>query len=189
MIDGLNHFPEDLNNVNVIILGTFPGEESLKEPKQYYKKKTNQFWKLIGCNETDYEKRKDYLIGKKIGIWDIFGKCKRVGINGQPSSKDNDIIEGEFNNLKQLPESKILFNGKSAYSFFLIYKKNNFIKTYNKDRDYKEYKKIKSSSGKLDETKLPVLPSSSGGRNYYSKDKIELIWKNKIRSINQNENS
>ncbi|MGM5485146.1 MAG: DNA-deoxyinosine glycosylase [Nanobdellota archaeon] len=102
----------------VLILGSFPGEESLRKG-QYYGNKRNQFWKIIGemINEDmlvmDYRQRLKTLKDNRIGLWDVVSSCEREG------SLDNNIKDAEFNDIDslELPDLKIIcFNGRKAYS-------------------------------------------------------------------------
>lgn len=113
--------PISNNNSKVLILGTMPGEMSLKL-NQYYGHGGNQFWKLIFniFNElfsTDYERRKDILIRNHIALWDVLKACVREG------SSDNAILEEESNGFATFfdnhPNLKLIaFNGKNAEDYF-----------------------------------------------------------------------
>ena len=105
----------------VLILGTMPGEMSLKL-NQYYGHGGNTFWKIIFgvFNEpfsSDYEKRKAILIKNNIALWDVLQACEREG------SSDNAILDEEPNDFssffKNHPNIKlIVFNGKNAEAYF-----------------------------------------------------------------------
>ena len=74
----------------VLVLGSFPGEESLRQSR-YYAHPRNQFWRLMGeltgeaLAELDYEARLQRLAGHRIGLWDVITGCEREG------SLDGDI--------------------------------------------------------------------------------------------------
>ena len=74
----------------VLLLGSFPGEESLRQ-SQYYAHPRNQFWRLLGevitepLVELPYAKRLRRLARHRIGVWDIITGCEREG------SLDSDI--------------------------------------------------------------------------------------------------
>ncbi|MGZ3863633.1 MAG: DNA-deoxyinosine glycosylase [Bacteroidia bacterium] len=105
----------------LIILGTMPGKISLLH-QQYYAHPRNIFWKIIygayGLNvEEVYQRRLEFLINKKIGLWDTLQHCERNG------SLDVDIKNEQPNNFKllfeQYPNIKsIAFNGKKAHNYF-----------------------------------------------------------------------
>ncbi len=99
-----NGFPEPLNPITVdrmkknfieelapiedeksqiLILGTMPGVESLKQ-QAYYGHPRNLFWKLIAgvTGETapeSYDDKKKYLLKHKIALWDMCQACIRSG--------------------------------------------------------------------------------------------------------------
>jgi hypoxanthine-DNA glycosylase len=67
----------------VLILGTMPGDRSLKL-NQYYGHNGNNFWKIIFtiCEEPfspDYEKRKNVLLNNNLALWDVLQACEREG--------------------------------------------------------------------------------------------------------------
>lgn len=108
----------------ILILGTMPGEESLRQ-QQYYAHKQNLFWKLI-CHVTNqpftelYEERKQLLLKNHIALWDVCQTCVREG------SLDSDIKEVIPNSIDQLLEKhpniqRLAFNGKKAEALFKKY--------------------------------------------------------------------
>jgi hypoxanthine-DNA glycosylase len=112
-------FPPVLDtNTEILILGSLPGDESLKR-RQYYGHPGNDFWRLVGnaigenLQDMDYEKRLETLKRHKIGLWDVFKAGKREG------SQDLNIREEEVNQFSILrdmaPELKVVFfNGKTS---------------------------------------------------------------------------
>ncbi len=108
-------------NSKVLILGTMPGVESLKQ-QAYYSHSRNLFWQLIGeiTNgqvPVEYEDKKKYLLKNNIAIWDICKACIREGsLDSNISSETpNDIrtFIDEHPNIKT-----IAFNGKEAAKLF-----------------------------------------------------------------------
>jgi hypoxanthine-DNA glycosylase len=101
------------------VLGTLPGEESLRA-QRYYAHPRNLFWRLIGgaigrdIESLDYEHRVAALREARIGLWDTIASARREG------SLDTAIREIEHNPLAELvatlPELRaVAFNGaKSA---------------------------------------------------------------------------
>jgi|JFJP01.1.fsa_nt_gi hypoxanthine-DNA glycosylase len=125
----------------VLILGTMPGEESLKK-QEYYGNPGNLFWKLTGEITgkeftSNYSEKVDQLLLFGIALWDVCNTCVREG------SLDSNI-ENETPNeleyfLEEYPSIKLIaFNGKEAAKLF-----------------GKHFGSIKG-------IKLMVLPSSSG---------------------------
>jgi len=106
----------------VLILGTFPSEESLKQHR-YYAHPRNLFWDMIaaicgtGKNE-DYEKRCEHVRSGGIAIWDVLKSCDREG------SSDGQIRRGRFmpndigRFLSDHPVKAVFFNGTKAALLF-----------------------------------------------------------------------
>ena len=144
------HIFEDINffsnEMKTLILGTFPVplysqkekfdllSEDKKENSWYYSSSKSEFWRLI-ADSFDID-NKEFLINKnmkkklfknnKIGIADVFSKCKR---KNKESSKDTDLIIIEYNNLI----ADIFKNDKSLklIIFTSRFTENNFFKILN----------------------------------------------------------
>ncbi len=104
---------------HTLILGSMPGEESLRLG-QYYANPRNAFWriltKLCGSeNDLPYELRLKLLSNRRIALWDVLHSCQRKGSLDsaiQISSIDtNDFQIFLANNLKI---QRIFFNGAFA---------------------------------------------------------------------------
>ena len=105
----------------VLILGTLPGQESLRQ-QQYYAHPRNAFWKIlfqIFKKEftTDYAKRLIFLMENKIALWDI---CRLGTRKGSLDSAIKHEIPNEIPLLiKNHPSIKnVFFNGKKAEQLF-----------------------------------------------------------------------
>jgi len=108
-------------NSRVLILGSMPGNESLRL-RQYYAHPRNLFWHLIynifGCEpQDDYDLRISFLKEKGIALWDVYKSCTRNG------SLDNNIRNEELNDVAGLldshPNIKVVFcNGGEAETQF-----------------------------------------------------------------------
>ena len=105
----------------VLILGSFPSEESLCK-REYYADRTNDFWKVIGrvtCKDlfdSSYEYKVASIMDAGIGLWDVFAECEREG------SSDSKIKKGILNDFHLLEKlaphlDLICFNGKKAASY------------------------------------------------------------------------
>jgi hypoxanthine-DNA glycosylase len=115
----LQGFPPVIDtNTHTLILGSFPGEASLRA-QQYYAFKQNQFWRLLSGALNDnlvelaYPERLLRLLAHGIGLWDVFSACRRQG------SLDSAIRQGAPNDFDALrrnyPKLKTLcFNGNTA---------------------------------------------------------------------------
>ncbi len=70
-------------SARVLILGSMPGEESLRA-KQYYAHPRNAFWKLMGelfgaGTELPYDRRTQQLKKAGVALWDVLACCARKG--------------------------------------------------------------------------------------------------------------
>jgi hypoxanthine-DNA glycosylase len=65
----------------ILILGSMPGKESLKQ-NQYYAHPQNAFWKILGelvgfDQHLPYEDRLHKLTAAHIALWDVLASCER----------------------------------------------------------------------------------------------------------------
>ncbi len=108
-------------HTRLVILGSFPGAQSLAA-QQYYAHPRNQFWPLLSSltgenlSSLPYAERLPRLLAHRIGIWDVLGACQREG------SLDSAIKQAQANDFSLLrarcPElEKVAFNGKAAGKF------------------------------------------------------------------------
>lgn len=111
-IKGFNPIIDE--NSKVIILGSFPSEQSLKE-KKYYANSRNQFWRLIYSLfdkklDNTYDQRIRFLLDNGISIWDVFKSCGR---EGSLDCKIKNYVPNDFNWLlsKYSNLKYIFFNG------------------------------------------------------------------------------
>lgn len=113
------------SNPRILILGSFPSTKSLEE-QQYYAKRSNRFWKLIGsaCGAGDYTDRPyrdklNLLEHARIALWDVVATCERQGASDSKirNPKWNDIsgLVAKHPNIKQ-----IIINGSTAGNFYEI---------------------------------------------------------------------
>lgn len=102
----------------VLILGSLPGDASLKAA-QYYAHPRNGFWPLIGgllgegLPALPYEDRLDRLKARGVGLWDVIASAERSG------SLDAAIRSPEAADLRGLATSlpklrAVAFNGGLA---------------------------------------------------------------------------
>jgi hypoxanthine-DNA glycosylase len=105
-------------DARVLLLGSFPGEESLRQA-QYYAHPRNQFWRLLGdvleapLAELPYAERLARLGEARIGVWDIITGCERIG------SLDGNIRNAQLSQFEWLashaPELRVVaMNGRKA---------------------------------------------------------------------------
>lgn len=67
----------------ILILGSMPGEESLRQ-QQYYAHPRNAFWPIMGAlfgagPELDYAQRTERLRAAGAALWDVLKHCEREG--------------------------------------------------------------------------------------------------------------
>ena len=114
--------PIKVKDAALLILGSMPGEASLRE-RQYYAHPQNAFWKimthLFGKAES-YPARIALLKKRRIALWDVIGCCERKG------SLDTAIQHAQYNDLKKFLKAhpkitRVLLNGGTAYSSYVRY--------------------------------------------------------------------
>jgi hypoxanthine-DNA glycosylase len=109
------------SNVRILILGSFPGAQSLAAA-QYYAHPRNQFWRLVSSLVGEdlaalpYAARLPRLLAHGVGLWDVLGACEREG------SLDSAIRKPAANDFERLhvlcPELKTVgFNGQASGKF------------------------------------------------------------------------
>lgn len=116
--------PAVSDSCRVLVLGTMPGVESLRQ-QQYYAHPRNAFWRIMGdilafAPELSYPERLAVLNRHGVGLWDTVKFCERRG------SLDSEIKSPEFNDFAALfiryPNlKKVCLNGKGAEKFFKRY--------------------------------------------------------------------
>lgn len=76
--------PVGSSNARLLILGSLPGEASLRA-QRYYAHPQNQFWRLLGAAigeelaVLDYDDRLARLAARGIALWDVVGEARRQG--------------------------------------------------------------------------------------------------------------
>ena len=112
--------PSADENARVLILGSMPGAESLRQ-QQYYAFKHNAFWRIMGelydfPVDTPYPERLAILRRHHIALWDVLAECER------PGSLDSSIRAPRPNDIPRLVGKlphleKILCNGGAARNY------------------------------------------------------------------------
>ncbi|GAB2849120.1 DNA-deoxyinosine glycosylase [Pseudoduganella ginsengisoli] len=108
-------------HTRILILGSFPGEASLKA-QQYYAHPRNALWPILSALTGEdlaglpYAERLPRLLAHRIGLWDVLGACERKG------SLDSAIRKPAANDFERLhrlcPELETVgFNGQTAGKF------------------------------------------------------------------------
>lgn len=88
------------NNPRILILGSLPGDVSLRK-QEYYGNQRNMFWDVMSGilgepAPLQYAKKVDYLMRHGIALWDVLHAAERAG------SLDANIRNGEFNDIERL---------------------------------------------------------------------------------------
>lgn len=118
-------FPPIANqHSKILLLGTMPGEQSLKL-QQYYGHKGNQFWKIIFAlfNQPlvqDYETKKALLLSKGIAVWDVLQYCER---EGSADSKIQKEVPNDFASFysKHQQVKQVFFTSTKGRDYYDIY--------------------------------------------------------------------
>ena len=110
------------SDIRVMILGSFPGRESLAA-RQYYAHPRNAFWRIQAALfdeefTLDYETRLLRLKRHGIALWDSVASCVR------PGSLDTAITQALPNDIPGLLHENpsighIFFNGRASQQVFL----------------------------------------------------------------------
>ena len=109
-------------DTRLLVLGSFPGVASLRA-QQYYGHPQNHFWRILQAiwpsaavitGAISYQIRSEWLLSKKLGLWDVYASCEREG------SLDSNIrhaVLNDFAGLRQLcPQLEaIAHNGGESF--------------------------------------------------------------------------
>jgi hypoxanthine-DNA glycosylase len=143
-------------NMEILILGTLPGDRSLAL-NEYYGHAQNKFWRVISAvtrNElpSNYPDKKNLLKKMKIGIWDVTHNAIRKGsLDSAIKSEQPNDLENFITKHKKL--RVIGFNGQKAEALY-----NKYFK-------------------KIEGIRYITLPSTSPANAGISFDNICLSWK------------
>jgi double-stranded uracil-DNA glycosylase len=101
----------------VLVLGTLPGEESLRR-REYYAHPRNLFWPIVfglfgASPPTIYQERLRFAIERGIALWDVCGSAERL------ASADTAIRAEMPNAIPELLQAHpairaVAFNGSTA---------------------------------------------------------------------------
>lgn len=113
--------PIAASSARVLILGTLPGQASLRQ-HQYYALPRNGFWRIMGelfdaSPDLPYSARTTRLIDSGVALWDVCRAAYR------PGSLDNSIRDPVPNNFLEFfnahPQVKLIcFNGSKAAELY-----------------------------------------------------------------------
>lgn len=151
------------DRARILILGSLPGEQSLKL-NRYYGNERNDFWRVLSAVyavtvPSEYEQRVEFLKVKRVALWDVLKSAEREG------SLDSAIRSPVPNNVASVLQAypsleKIGLNGTKAGA---LYRRH-------------VVPQLKSRAEPL---VTEVLPSTSPmkGRNVLSFDEKAARWK------------
>lgn len=117
----------------VLLLGTMPGEESLRK-QEYYGHKSNQFWHIIFSLfdqqlPLTYNDKIRFLLGYKLALWDVLAYCDRIG--SLDSAITNEIPNDFEQFYHEYPQIKfVFFTSKKAEQLYFKYIKERYNKQY-----------------------------------------------------------
>ncbi|MBO7089323.1 MAG: DNA-deoxyinosine glycosylase, partial [Lentisphaeria bacterium] len=111
--------PSETPEARVLILGSMPGGESLRQ-HQYYAFRHNAFWRIAGTlfsfsPELPYEQRLAKLRACGVALWDVLAECEREGsLDTAIRSPDPNDIPGL---LARCPKIELVCcNGSAAFN-------------------------------------------------------------------------
>jgi hypoxanthine-DNA glycosylase len=155
------------DQAGIVILGTLPGEESLRK-QQYYADPSNQFWSLLARTfdapvGTTYPDHLNFLATHGVALWDVLESAERKGSSDSAikRSRPNDF-DAFFTKFPQL--RRIAFNGTKAEALW---------RTHIRPRPGVPHRSLMAST----------LPSSSGtpGRYVLPFDDKVARWRECLR--------
>lgn len=110
-------------NPRILILGTLPGAESLKQ-QQYYAHPQNAFWKMLEAlfnipANASYTQRCEGVKSAHLAIWDVCHSACRPGSLDSAISAETVIANDIHVLLAENPTIKLIaFNGNTAATLF-----------------------------------------------------------------------
>ena len=178
----------------VLILGIFPGKESLKrrdDEKQknnksedslnqfYYSDSSNRFWSVlekilnISLFSVDADERKKRLMKFPIALWDIYGSATRQGSSDKNIDKDNSVFNNVFEWLeKRSSVKKVVYNGGLS--------KNSTSEIID---EFEESFCEKKSAAEERGVRFIRLPSTSKTNRAYDVAKLKTKWEDIIGTL------
>lgn len=161
----------------ILILGTFPGQDSLGA-KEYYANKDNRFWDVIAnlseksLAPTDYINKKKLLEKLHIALWDVYGKCVRDGSLDGDINKELSSFNNAYSLLEKYPSIRIVaFNGGKS-------------KSSDTAEIFKEFRQKYQGKEKIAEkrdVKFIHLPSTSKTNGKSDMHKLVEEWKTLLK--------
>lgn len=117
------------NAPEILILGTLPGNESIRN-REYYNNSRNRFWKIMaritGEQLLTYVEKEEFLKSRHIALWTVLESAIRTGSTNKrlKDEKPNDLCGF----LKLHPTiHTLIFEGEKAGKYFSKYFGNSNI--------------------------------------------------------------
>lgn len=110
-------------SARVLILGSMPGAESLRQ-RQYYAYKHNVFWRIMGelfgaGPELAYAERVKKLTAQGVAVWDVLKRCERPGSLDASIRRDSEVANDFETYLQEHPRVRaVFFNGSKSQQAF-----------------------------------------------------------------------
>ncbi len=149
-------------NAKVLILGSMPSEESLRQ-KQYYAHPRNSFWYIMQQllqikPDADYREKTKTLVENGIALWDVLQACIRQG-SLDSSIENGSIVTNDF-------ETFFNTHNKIKYVFF------------NGQKSEQEFRKrvLPALQNRFDYLNYHSLPSTSPAMAALTKEDKLLRW-------------
>ena len=110
-------------HARVLILGTFPGAESLIR-REYYAQRRNMFWRIIEevvgiSSSLPYEDRTRLLKERGIALWDVCAEVRRSG-SLDSAIQISAVVPNDFSTFLDTHAclTRICFNGATAEKIY-----------------------------------------------------------------------
>lgn len=108
----------------VLVLGSMPGEDSLRA-REYYAHPRNAFWPIMGTlfgisEDAPYKTKLRGLKANKVALWDVIHSCQRKG-SLDSSIEESSVVVNDLAGFISRHRSlkAIAFNGRKAEALFL----------------------------------------------------------------------
>lgn len=118
--------PIDDADARVLILGSLPGQASLRA-QQYYAQPHNAFWKIMGQlfgagPELPYVERAQRLVEHKIALWDVCAAARRPGSLDSAIAHESVVPNDFAAFIAAHPQvALVCFNGAKAAELYRRY--------------------------------------------------------------------
>ncbi len=139
--------PLETPRARVLILGSMPGEASLRQ-REYYAHPRNAFWPImagltgVGAGAA-YSRRVAGLSACGIAVWDVLQSCERAG-SLDSSIREHTVVPNAFDAfLRRHPALRLIcFNGAKAEQAF----RKHVLPTLQADHSHLLYRRLPSTS-------------------------------------------